>query len=172
MKCISFFVTVLLLCTASNVLGQKVAVDWDHDADFSKYKTYAWIESQNPGSELAAKRIVAAIESQLTARGLQKAQGGEADLGVVYNVGAKERVSVQGYNYGYGRYRWGGGTVRYDTTTYTEATAVVDLVDAKAHSLVWRGTASDTVSDNPEKNTKKIEKAAEKMFKKYPPKKG
>jgi hypothetical protein len=47
---------------------------------------------------------------------------------------------------------------------------VVDLVDAKAHNLVWRGTACDTVGDNPEKNTKKIEKAAEKMFKKYPPK--
>jgi hypothetical protein len=93
MKRISFFALVLLLFTASNVLGQKVAVDWDHDADFSKYKTYAWIESQNPGSKLAVKRIVAAIESQLAARGLQKAQGGEADLGVVYNVGAKERVS-------------------------------------------------------------------------------
>jgi hypothetical protein len=95
MKRISFFAFVLLLFTASMVLGQKVAVDWDHDADFSKYKTYAWIESQNPGSELAAKRIVAAIESQFTARGLQKAQGSETDLGVVYNVGAKERVSVQ-----------------------------------------------------------------------------
>jgi hypothetical protein len=38
--------------------------------------------------------------------------------------------------------------------------------------LVWRGTASDTVSDKPEKNEKKIQKAAEKMFKKYPPSKG
>jgi hypothetical protein len=172
MNRISFFGTVLLLFSASDVLAQKVSVDWDHDTDFSKHKTYAWIESKNPGSELAAKRMVAAIESQLAARGLQKAQGGDADLAVVYNVGAKERVSVQGYDYGYGRYRWGGGTVRYDTTTYTEATVVVDLVDAKTHSLVWRGTASDTVSDKPEKNEKKIQKAAEKMFKKYPPSKG
>jgi hypothetical protein len=170
MKRISLFGLVLLLFTASNVLAQKVSVDWDHDADFSKHKTYVWIESKNPGSELAAKRMVAAIESQLLAKGLQKAQGSDADLSVVYNVGAKERVSVQGYDYGYGRYRWGGGTVRYDTTTYTEATVVVDLVDAKTHSLVWRGTASDTVSDKPEKNEKKIQKAAEKMFKKYPPK--
>jgi hypothetical protein len=172
MNRISFFGLVLLLFSASDVLAQKVSVDWDHDADFSKHKTYAWIESKNPGSELAAKRMVAAVESQLAARGLQKAQGGDADLAVVYNVGAKERVSVQGYDYGYGRYRWGGGTVRYDTTTYTEATVVVDLVDAKTHSLVWRGTASDTVSDKPEKNEKKIQKAAEKMFKKYPPSKG
>ncbi len=171
MKRFSLFFIVLLLFTTSTLLAQKVSVDWDHDADFSKYKTYAWIESKSPGSELAAKRIIVAIESQLAARGLQKTQGGDPALAVVYNVGAKERVSVEGYNYGYGRYRWGGGTVRYDTTIYTEATMVVDLVDAKTHSLIWRGTASDTVSDNPEKNTKKISKAAEKMFKKYPPKK-
>ena len=171
MKKFSLFAIVLVLFTTSTLLAQKVSVDWDHDADFSKYKAYAWIESKSPGSELAAKRIVAAIESQLETRGLQKTQGNDPDLAVVYNVGAKERVSVEGYNYGYGRYRWGGGTVRYDTTTYTEATMVVDLVDAKTHSLIWRGTASDTVSDNPEKNAKKISKAAEKMFKKYPPKK-
>jgi hypothetical protein len=166
----SMSVFVLLLLTVANAIAQKVSVDWDHSADFSKYKTYAWIESKNPGPELGAKRLIAAVEAQLAAKGLQKAQGGGADLAVVYNAGAKERVSVQGYDYGYGRYRWGGGTVRYDTTTYTDATIVVDLVDANSHSLVWRGTASDTVSDKPENNEKKINKSAEKMFKKYPPK--
>ena len=172
MKRSVFLCLVLIPLSALNVLAQKVAVDWDHDANFSNYKSYAWTESKNPGPELAAKRMTAAIESQLSAKGLQKTHRRDADLEVVYNVGAKERVSVQGYDYGYGRYRWGGGTVRYDTTTYTDATLVVDLVDAKTHNLVWRGTASDTVSDKPEKNEKKIQKAAEKMFKKYPPSKG
>ena len=35
----------------------------------------------------------------------------------------------------------------------------------------WRGTATDIVSDNPEKNDRKLKKALEKMFKKYPPEK-
>jgi hypothetical protein len=35
---------------------------------------------------------------------------------------------------------------------------------------VFRGVASDTLSDKPEKNTKKINKSAQKMFYKYPPK--
>jgi hypothetical protein len=170
MKRSVFLCLVLLPFVVMNALAQKVVVDWDHDADFSKYKSYAWMESKNPGSDLAAKRMITAIESQLAVKGLQKTHRGDADLEIVYNVGAKERMSVQGYDYGYGRYRWGGGTVRYDTTTYTEASVVVDLVDAKSHNLVWRGTASDTVSDKPEKNEKKIQSAAEKMFKKYPPK--
>jgi hypothetical protein len=47
--------------------------------------------------------------------------------------------------------------------------AVVDIFDAKTKKLVFRGTASDELSDKPEKNEKKIEKATEKMFKDFPP---
>jgi len=52
----------------------------------------------------------------------------------------------------------------------TQRLAVVELVDAKSQNLVWRGTASDTASDKPEKNAKKIQKAAEQTLKQYPPK--
>ena len=45
----------------------------------------------------------------------------------------------------------------------------VNIGDAKTHKLLWLGDARDTLSDNPEKNTKKINKALGKMFKKYPP---
>jgi hypothetical protein len=47
--------------------------------------------------------------------------------------------------------------------------AVVDIFDAKTKKLVFRGTAKDELSDKPEKNEKKIEKATEKMFKDFPP---
>ena len=47
---------------------------------------------------------------------------------------------------------------------------VVDLIESKEKKLVWRGVGTDTVSDNPEKNEKKINNAAKKMFEKYPPK--
>jgi len=45
----------------------------------------------------------------------------------------------------------------------------VKIGDAKPPKLLWLGDARDTLSDNPEKNTQKINKALEKMFKKYPP---
>jgi hypothetical protein len=50
---------------------------------------------------------------------------------------------------------------------------VIDLFDAASKKLVWRGIAKDTLSDKPQNNAKKIDKAAEKMFKdkkKFPPK--
>jgi hypothetical protein len=48
-------------------------------------------------------------------------------------------------------------------------TLVVDIFDAKTKALVFRGTASDEISDKPEKNIKKVEKASAKMFKDFPP---
>ena len=54
--------------------------------------------------------------------------------------------------------------------TYEEGTLVVDLFDMSDKRVVWRGVASETVSDNPEKNSKKVQKAVEKMFKQFPPK--
>ncbi len=48
-------------------------------------------------------------------------------------------------------------------------TLVVDMFDAKTKNLVFRGIAEDELSDNPEKNKKKLEKASTKMFKEFPP---
>lgn len=167
MVCLLAMLTVLM--SAASALAQKVNVDWDRTADFSAYKTYAWIESKNPApNELTHKRIVAAVDEGLAAKGLKKVES-NPDLLVVYNTGVQEQVSVQGYSYGYGRYRWGGGTVNLEKEVSLEATLVVDLVDAQKQELMWRGTATDTLSDKPEKNQKKIQKATDKMFKKYPP---
>jgi hypothetical protein len=53
--------------------------------------------------------------------------------------------------------------------TYLQGTLIVDLYDAKTKKMVWRGVATDTVSDQTSKNTEHIDKAIGKMFEKYPP---
>jgi hypothetical protein len=54
--------------------------------------------------------------------------------------------------------------------TYTQGTLVIDLFEKNSKKLMWRGTATDTISDDPKKNAEKIQKATEKMFKKnFPP---
>jgi Domain of unknown function (DUF4136) len=49
-------------------------------------------------------------------------------------------------------------------------TLVVEISDAKQHELLWRGSATDTISDNSNKNIKTLDKAVAKLFKDYPPK--
>ena len=46
---------------------------------------------------------------------------------------------------------------------------VVDMFDPKSKTLVFRGTAEDEISDKPENNAKKLEKASAKLFKNFPP---
>jgi hypothetical protein len=74
---------------------------------------------------------------------------------------------------GYGYRGWGGmggmGTATTTTSEYLVGTLVVDIFDAKTKGLMFRGTASDEISDKPEKNIKKVQKVADKMFKDFPP---
>ena len=61
------------------------------------------------------------------------------------------------------------GTSSTTVSEYTVGTLVVDIFNAKSKQLLFRGTASDELSDKPEKNQKKLAKASDKMFKDFPP---
>jgi hypothetical protein len=54
--------------------------------------------------------------------------------------------------------------------TYVVGTLVVDLFDTRTKQVIFRGWATDALSDNPKKETKKLEKDIEKLFKDFPPK--
>jgi hypothetical protein len=50
-------------------------------------------------------------------------------------------------------------------------TLIVDLVDARTGTIVWRGTITKEINPKakPEQRDKTINRAAEKLFKNYPP---
>lgn len=48
-------------------------------------------------------------------------------------------------------------------------TLVVDVFDARTQKLIWRGRATDTLSNKPDKDEKKLEKDVAAMFKHFPP---
>jgi hypothetical protein len=47
---------------------------------------------------------------------------------------------------------------------------VVDVYDGSKHQLLFRGVANDTLSNKEEKNSKKLQKAIDKIFEKFPTK--
>lgn len=61
-----------------------------------------------------------------------------------------------------------------ESTTTVEntpvGTLIVDVFDGSTKKLIWRTTATETLSTKPEKNDQKLEKNVEEMFKKFPPK--
>jgi hypothetical protein len=53
-------------------------------------------------------------------------------------------------------------------TRYTEGTLIVDFVDAKTATSIWRGTATGTIG-SAQSNQQKIQEAIRKMLESIPP---
>jgi hypothetical protein len=163
------------------VLAQKTTYDFDKTANFAGFKTYAHKEGTRVGQELIDARIVAAIDVQMTAKGFTMSESAP-DVVVVYHVAFDKEKDIStyssGYGGGYGRYGygygggWAGGTSTTQVRDILIGTLVIDVADAKAGKMVWRGMGVKEVDTTakPEKRDKSISKAVEKIFKNYPPK--
>ena len=169
----SFLTALGVALLGTMAAAQSVNYDYDRAANFSTFKTYAWVRGTVLQDELNHKRVVAAIDSQLVSKGLRRVDGeGEADVLVAYHANFDENVRINGFSNGVGLPRFGNVSGTATTEKIVSGTLVVDVMDARTRSVVWRGVAGGDVdpSAKPEKREKNISKAAEKMFKHYPPK--
>jgi hypothetical protein len=169
---IGWGVCILLLVITTSAGAQKVIVDYDHQAPFSDYRTYKWIRPPRMPDPLMAQRLTDAVNAQLASRGWQMVTGGPADVGIAAHGATHQARTLERFYSGYPGWgwRWGPGVVTTSVQTYPVGTLVVDMFDARNRRIVWRGVSRDTLSDKPDKNTKKLNKAVEKMFKNFPPK--
>ena len=163
-------VLVLLPAVARPLRGQKISIEFDQAADFTKYKTFAIrrgeLNSKNPAlnSELVKKQIETALVRDLTSRGLSQSESGPADLNVVYHFGSARKTEVEAYPAG-----WRGWGTRYVRVPYADGTLVIDLRDPSTHSLVWRGISTEEQRDAT-KIRGKLDDMVKKPIEKYPPK--
>ena len=160
---------------AGAALAQDVNVNYVPGTDFSPYKTYKWVEIQ--GAEkpdaIVDTQIKQAIDKALASKGLTKATGDTADLAIGYQVALTQEQQWNAYSTGgYGARRYGGGMGTATSTTIQIGTIALDMYDAAAKELVWKGQASKTLSGekDPEKRQKNIDKAMAKLLKDFPPK--
>src|ERR1700678_1493349 len=161
---------VLCLCVSTISVAQKINVDSSRSANFSSYHTYMWETSPNPAKGEWDQRIVDAIDKQLQAKGLTKVDS-NPDLWVVYSNSIQNNKEVVGVGYiPSGIPGDWGAPAGHSTYAYKVGTLVVEIADTKTKQLVWRGSASNTISNNSKKNTKNLDKAVAKLFNQYPPK--
>jgi hypothetical protein len=173
MRSKTFFTVAALALMGALAFAQNVTYDFDKGADFSRFKTYSWIKGTILSDELNHKRVVNAIDTQLAGKGLRKIDSNvDSDVLVAYHATFDKDVQITGFSSGFGPYRFGGtrtGTARAEEILV--GTLAVDVVDAKSKMIVWRGIATKEVDvkASPDKREKNINRAAEKIFKNYPP---
>jgi hypothetical protein len=167
-----FIGCALILAAAS--FAQDVKTDYDRTADFTQYKTYCWekVHTENP---LWVDRIKAAVNSALAAKGwTQVESGGNVSIMAMEMTSSHQTLNTYYDSFG-GGWGWRGGfgdgfgDATTTEETYRVGTLVVDLFDSNTRKLIWRGSASDTLSDKSDKNIKNLDKGVNKMFDHFPP---
>src|SRR5688500_7305458 len=86
-----------LLPTAA--AAQKTTYDFDKTAPFAQFKTYALKAGTPTGNELVDKRIVAAIEAQLAAKGFMR-DDAAPDVFVLYHMAFDKQQDISAYSSG------------------------------------------------------------------------
>lgn len=162
---------LLLIAFSAISFAQDVNTDYDHNVSFAQFHTYEWakIQTEDP---LWQSRIRDAVDKELERKGWQRVDsGGQVALTAVGATQNQKEYQTFYDNMGPG-WGWGGfgSTATTTTTNYRVGTLVVDAYDAQSKHLIWRGTATDTLSGNPDKNIQKLDKAVGKMFDHFPPK--
>lgn len=156
-----------------------ISHDWDQQEDFSKLKTFAWLEQplaqvgdaraaalQN---SLFAKRLRTSVNRQLQAKGYELSTE-SPDFVIVYYTGIQDKVNVTNWGYSYGPY-WNPWGESIDVHHYSEGTLVLDFIDFRTKNLIWRGTAQKALADrpDPDKVEREIDNIVSKLLAKFPP---
>jgi hypothetical protein len=170
---ISVFALAITGC-ASNVI-----TDYDSGAVFSTYGSWNFTPARD-GSEgyvsLDGSRIRKAIEREMARENIQKVAADEADLLVVWQIVAEERLERVGAGFGFGlgfgsgNFGWGIAT-QPPIEKVEEGKLVVELVDSETRQVVWRAASRRYLeeSQSAETRQKLIDQIVIDMFEEYPP---
>ena len=149
----------------------------ERDLSFSPYRTYDWgpadaLPTGDPRLDrnpFFKDHVEGAVEKALAAKGLQRSSDTAPDLLIHYHASITRRLDVNrldrlwGYCYGVG--------CEPGVSEYEAGTLVVDVVDARANRVIWRGWAQDAVAkalSDPDWMARQINDAVNRMMVTFP----
>jgi len=174
-KILNTFPALFLLLMLTSCSSVRVASDYDKVADFNSYKTFAFYKTgidKAEISDLDKRRILRAIEVELTAKGFTKSEN--PDLLVSIFTKSREKINVYNnggfgpYGYGWGWSPWYWGNYN-QVSTSTEGSLYIDLIDANKKELVWQGIGRGYIGQNMQQKEERIKEFVMKIMEKYPP---
>lgn len=181
-----YSIVVFLLASC----GTTAHIEKDDNADFSKYKTFAWIDKdgegrsdRNKNNDLTEQRIREAVNKELEKTAGWKEAKNRPDVLLSYDVlverGTKESTNPV-YTRPYSRLVYNPYTRRYTTIYYPsefagyerderpikEGTVTISMIDTKTDRTVWQGWTTDEVNSR-NLTTKEIQNSVKSIFKKF-----
>lgn len=161
-------------------------VEKDESADFSQYKTYAWIDKDEKGdqkkNELQDTHVQAAVNEKLQKGGWKEVKS-KPDVLISYDMlvekSVKERndavysqpysrIFYNPYTRRYGRIWYPSTFMGYDNNSVSvrEGTLTVTMLDARTNKTVWQGWTTDEVNSR-NVSKKEIQTSVNSIFRKF-----
>ena len=167
--------------------GPAILADYDPATDFSKFKTWDFIENAGPDYEgyesLFSQYMMEAIEIEMDKRGYVR-DSNNPDLFLNFNAIVQDKTKItqtpsMGPPMGYGYYGYRGGYYGawggypYGTETrvrqYEEGTFNIDMVDASKMQLVWEAVVIGKITDKARENLRQtVMEGVPEFFAKFP----
>ena len=179
----SIFVLLLASC------GTTAHIEKDDNADFSRYKSFKWIDKDGEGkndanqkNDFTEQRIRVAVNKELEKSGWKEVKN-RPDVLLSYDV-LVERGTIESTNPVYtrptSRVVFNPYTRRYTTLYYPsqfagyerderpirEGTVTISMIDTKTDKTVWQGWTTDEVKSK-NLTTKEIQNSVRSIFKKF-----
>ena len=170
MKNSSKLLILLVSLTYLSCSSVRVSSDYNSEINFSSYKTYAFSKKgidKAQINELDKKRILKALEIELSSLGLRK-NSIDPDVVVSIFTAANEEININnsynslGYSYG----PW--YDFNYSNYSTTQGTLFIDIIDYKKNELVWQGIGKGYISEDSSKKEEQIKSFVNKILLQYP----
>jgi hypothetical protein len=170
-------------------------IDYKHDYDFSRIKTFSYLSNSGEASGNSARallsdmeinRINDAISDTMELKGYKFVKDAfQADVLVTWHLIAQDKTDVRTYNTGpsyggaYGGYRgynrsafyncWNCNNTQVRVTNYTMGTFIVDVVDPTLNQSVWRAVIQSKLKAKVNQDQQAYNAAAGRIFASFPP---
>ncbi len=174
-KYLKWMIPVMMVFLLASCVGIRVTTDYDHNADFAKYKTFNFSQEVNKIklSDINRRRLKDDISAQMEARGYKMSD--TPDLLVNVFLKGTTNYTANAYTSGFGGpwgyYRWGLGASSntwVDVDRYTEGTMFIDVIDVQKKELIWEGIAQGMINPRTNTTAKGLNDIVTRVFKEFP----
>ncbi|WP_276502831.1 DUF4136 domain-containing protein [Terrimonas pollutisoli] len=162
-------------------------IEKDDNTDFTKYKTYAWVEKEGTKkdrkNDLAEQKIRDAVNKELEKTAGWRESKKDPDVLLSYDVLVERAVRQESepvysnpftrtfynpYSRRFYRVYYPSRFVGYDNydVNTREGTITISMIDANTEKTVWQGWATDEVGSR-HMTTKEIQNSVKAIFRKF-----
>ena len=152
--------------------GIKATSDYDRRANVSNYGSFFMLKGNSSGDAVTDERLMSDVKNMLLLKGWLEVPEGDGQAAVIIHTATATDHTYESFYRGWGGWRWRWTPVS-DPPEFAEdykvGTVVVTIFDADAKQAIWRGFATDAISDNPKDAGRIREAAVARLFAKFPP---